>query len=74
MCGIAGVFYKNNGLKRVPDAKVLQLLKHRGPDFQAHKSNNSCTLYHARLSIIDTSAASNQPFAGIFSVELLTLN
>ena len=74
MCGIAGVFYKNNGLKRVPDAKVLQLLKHRGPDFQAHKSNNSCTLYHARLSIIDTSAASNQPFCDEQMEHLLAFN
>lgn len=74
MCGIAGVFYKNGGTVKAPDAKVLQLLRHRGPDFQAHESKDNCTLYHARLSIIDTSTASNQPFCDEAKEHLLAFN
>ncbi|MCC6370055.1 MAG: asparagine synthase (glutamine-hydrolyzing) [Bacteroidia bacterium] len=64
MCGIAGIFYKKGPVPAdVPHQKVLQLLKHRGPDFQSFKAFDNCVLYHARLEIIDTTEASNQPFA-----------
>lgn len=42
--------------------KTLSALQHRGPDYQNHFSFDKCTLFHARLSILDLSAASHQPF------------
>lgn len=65
MCGIGGIFYfDSNDQKKFNDHKrVLEKLKHRGPDFQNFYNSPSCTLYHARLSILDVSAASNQPFS-----------
>lgn len=64
MCGIAGIYsfsdklvLNNNEIKNVIDA-----LKHRGPDFQNYYSFNKCTLFHARLSILDLSSNSHQPF------------
>lgn len=64
MCGIAGIYFlKNTG---VPDSskikKVTEALKHRGPDYQSYHSFKNCTLFHARLSILDLSANSHQPF------------
>ncbi len=64
MCGIAGIYFlKNTG---TPDPsqnkKVTEALKHRGPDFQSHHSFKNCSLFHARLSILDLSTDSNQPF------------
>ncbi|MGH3427450.1 MAG: hypothetical protein ACRDQZ_07765, partial [Mycobacteriales bacterium] len=68
MCGIVGTF----GV----DEKVVKLgvraLLHRGPDAQAVKTWGDVTLGHTRLSIIDTSSASNQPFA--FGNVLLSYN
>lgn len=64
MCGIAGIFYFKKGLtnKFSDHNNMLELLRHRGPDAQTFKDFNKATLYHARLSIVDTSPASNQPF------------
>src|SRR5688572_21340322 len=61
MCGIAGHYSFGHG-KTTADDKVIAGLKHRGPDNQAHKNFGSCTLFHTRLSIIDLSAESDQPF------------
>ncbi|MGZ3901251.1 MAG: asparagine synthase (glutamine-hydrolyzing) [Bacteroidia bacterium] len=64
MCGIAGTYYLNTtaSSKFKDHSKILQLLKHRGPDHQAYHEFKNCTFYHSRLSIIDTSSCSNQPF------------
>lgn len=64
MCGIAGTYFFNKSLNLDSDtkSKVLAALMHRGPDFQNHYSFTDCTLFHARLSILDLSPASNQPF------------
>jgi len=50
MCGIAGVFYKQS-----PDEveRMLQTLRHRGPDGQGLKNLPGCTLGHTRLAILD---------------------
>lgn len=60
MCGI-------NGLVGFPNQKnfiscMNEALKHRGPDAQGEWSDNHVSLGHCRLSIIDLSAAANQPF------------
>jgi asparagine synthase (glutamine-hydrolysing) len=41
---------------------MLATMAHRGPDATAVLQKNHCTLGHNRLSIIDVSEASNQPF------------
>jgi asparagine synthase (glutamine-hydrolysing) len=64
MCGIAGIYYFNTEIKQKfsNHQKILQLLYHRGPDNQSFHSFNNCTLYHSRLSIVDVTVNSNQPF------------
>lgn len=44
-------------------AKAVNCLSKRGPDFQKIQSFPNAILGHARLSIIDTSAAGNQPMS-----------
>lgn len=66
MCGIAGSYhFKNfNPLSSIPeDETKLALLRtsHRGPDFTSVKTSGGCILGHNRLSILDLSAAANQP-------------
>lgn len=53
MCGIIGTnfdFFYNNSLY------------HRGPDFKESYCDESVSLFHNRLSIIDLSTKANQPF------------
>lgn len=63
MCGVAGFFgrYEKESL-----AKMLQRIRHRGPDGTGthfiQKSNFNMGLCHARLSILDLSDAGHQPF------------
>ena len=62
MCGIAG------WLGNLPDGenhagRMVQALRHRGPDAQGIKSWPEATLVHTRLSIIDLSPAGAQPMA-----------
>lgn len=67
MCGIAGYI----GTDVVPEPRVaacLERLRHRGPDRQAARrfatpDGRHAVLLHARLSIIDLDARSDQPFA-----------
>lgn len=64
MCGIAGIYFLKDTGAPAPtqNKKVIEALQHRGPDFQNHYSFKNCTLFHARLSILDLSPNSNQPF------------
>ena len=62
MCGIAGFIspnYNQEHLRRITSA-----IKHRGPDAEGFffDEANQIGLGHRRLSIIDLSAAANQPF------------
>ena len=65
MCGIAGFFDLNNAAPRLDTESVvtrqIATLHHRGPDAQATFAGPGVGLAHARLSIIDLSAAANQP-------------
>ena len=75
MCGIAGVYYFNKeetGHQVLPD--VLKSLRHRGPDYQNAVQAGACQLYHSRLSIVDTSAGSHQPFSEEGSGRYLVYN
>lgn len=62
MCGIAGIYRLNKNISLQVNQKVLQLLQHRGPDTQQYAQFDETILYHSRLSIIDLSSYSNQPF------------
>ncbi|MBK7668667.1 MAG: hypothetical protein IPJ32_15820 [Sphingobacteriaceae bacterium] len=76
MCGIAGIyFFKNSGAPPTTENnKVTEALKHRGPDFQSHHAFKNCTLFHARLSILDLSPNSNQPFLDSAQEKALVFN
>jgi asparagine synthase (glutamine-hydrolysing) len=63
MCGINGIF----GLENLEDPNstiqaMNDCLAHRGPDAEGIYTDDWVALGHRRLSIIDTSAAGNQPF------------
>jgi asparagine synthase (glutamine-hydrolysing) len=57
MCGIFGFI----GVDKFDSAKVLESIKHRGPDNQNHFQNEKIYLGHTRLSIQDLSEYGNQP-------------
>src|SRR4051794_23875033 len=63
MCGIAGVLYADPA--RPPGQEVLKAMgdaiAHRGPDAEGFLAEPGVGLVHRRLSIIDLSAAANQP-------------
>lgn len=73
MCGIAGVFaFNDEGKKKINciDASI-QTLNKRGPDNKDIYQTNDFALAHARLAIIDTSNAANQPFkdeSGVYTI------
>ncbi|MGH8773945.1 MAG: asparagine synthase (glutamine-hydrolyzing) [Jiangellaceae bacterium] len=64
MCGVAGAFRQPDGARLV--RTMADRIGHRGPDadgLQDMSPNASLQLAHRRLSIIDLSAAADQPFA-----------
>ena len=64
MCGIAGAFQQPEG--KLLASTMIERLAHRGPDAQGvhevQTPRSSVALGHSRLSIIDLSAAADQPF------------
>ena len=67
MCGIAGALVTNSS-KVNPDliplvSRMVATIHHRGPDDSGVFGENGVALGHARLSIIDLSAAGHQPMA-----------
>src|ERR1700757_712139 len=64
MCGIAAIIgFTDKGRERFNRiVQCASLLKHRGPDNQKYIIEADFAMAHARLSIIDLSEASNQPF------------
>ena len=64
MCGITGIFTHTENAENYKEAisKAVSALHHRGPDTNGIFSHQFAALGHTRLSIIDTSAASAQPF------------
>ncbi len=63
MCGIAGT--ATHGPSAALGSSTLDALSHRGPDAQSSQSwsseRSSWELAHSRLSIVDLSAAGEQP-------------
>lgn len=64
MCGIVGIKALTDQGKSSFTfmTEAVQRLNKRGPDFQSKVDFEDVSLGHARLSIIDTSNAANQPF------------
>ncbi len=62
MCGISGIFeFAQQADFTLPVKAMNAALAHRGPDNDGIFSDAGITLGHRRLSIIDLSAAGNQP-------------
>lgn len=64
MCGIAGKLVSwggNLGLTVEKRTHALNSIRHRGPDMQGEYEDGCVWFGHVRLSIIDLSAAANQP-------------
>ncbi len=67
MCGIAGFIQLTDKLPRetalVRLNRMVDVIRHRGPDDRGAWSDGTCGLGHARLSIIDISPAGHQPMS-----------
>lgn len=75
MCGIAGITGGTEQIRRAGDEHVLRILRRRGPDSSNVLSTTTgTTLFHARLSIIDTSSHSSQPFSYVENNDALVFN
>jgi asparagine synthase (glutamine-hydrolysing) len=62
MCGICGIINFNGALvQETHIRKMMQLMKHRGPDDEGVFIENNVGLGFVRLSIIDLSQAGHQP-------------
>ena len=60
MCGVLAYF--GDKIQKKEFRFALDLMKHRGPDFTGVGCYENVMLGHNRLSIIDLSTSSNQPF------------
>jgi asparagine synthase (glutamine-hydrolysing) len=59
MCGIAGIVATEDSRQAVN--RMIEALKHRGPDDWGVWSDHDCTLGHRRLAILDLSQAGRNP-------------
>lgn len=59
MCGITGFNFEDPGLLK----KMMDSLKHRGPDDSGFYTDKGISLGHRRLSIIDLSRRARQPLS-----------
>ena len=63
MCGIFGLLTNSSKIDQNKFRKSAMLMKHRGPDAYGQWGiPEKIELAHLRLSIIDLSQKSNQPF------------
>lgn len=63
MCGIVGVIQRSESVEKKDLEKMMNLLRHRGPDDDGLFIDKNVGLGHVRLSIQDLSTAGRQPFA-----------
>lgn len=64
MCGICGIFNRNNNRVNMEDLKRMSDIQaHRGPDDSGYYSDSSIGMGHKRLSIIDLSPSGHQPMS-----------
>ncbi|MCQ2608484.1 MAG: asparagine synthase (glutamine-hydrolyzing) [Bacteroidales bacterium] len=64
MCGISGIYSFSKSAEQYISfvEKSIATLRKRGPEVQLVQCKGNAVLGHARLAILDTSAAGNQPF------------
>jgi asparagine synthase (glutamine-hydrolysing) len=62
MCGIAGILNKQGSASHEQIKRMTDAMCHRGPDAEGFYVDGPLAFGHRRLSIIDLSAAANQPF------------
>ncbi len=76
MCGISGFYSNSNFSTNQIIRKMNNIISHRGPDFSGIWQDDTVgiALGHQRLSIIDTSAAGNQPMQSNSGQLILTYN
>jgi asparagine synthase (glutamine-hydrolysing) len=78
MCGVAGfVLSQSAGSHTQLEARLwamIATLRHRGPDDERVWSDGRAGLAHARLSIIDLSAAGHQPMASADATVWISYN
>ncbi len=74
MCGIAGLYYFSEKNSLLNSTAITEALKHRGPDYQNNFKFKNCVLFHARLSVLDLSTKSNQPFLNENNTKALCYN
>lgn len=60
MCGIAGS--AGQRLHQAPITRMINVMRHRGPDAEGYYRTGDAQLGHCRLSINDLSEEANQPF------------
>lgn len=72
MCGIAGIIDKRAKIsfrkREILVTQMLKLMDHRGGDANGVQSQNSVTMGHTRLSIVDTTSQANQPYLNKTSI------
>lgn len=61
MCGIAGLYTQHTNFTYADLLSVTQCLSHRGPNAEGFYTDGTAFLGHRRLSVLDLSAAANQP-------------
>jgi len=75
MCGINAIFSFTREGDFSPAVKAMNdCLAHRGPDNEGIYSQPGIALGHRRLSIIDLSAAGNQPMRSPFANQVIVFN
>jgi len=64
MCGICGIInFNKQPVCETPIRKMMQIMKHRGPDDEGVFMDKNVGLGFVRLSIIDLSKSGNQPMS-----------
>jgi asparagine synthase (glutamine-hydrolysing) len=75
MCGIAGIInYSGEPVTLSLLQAMTDVIRHRGPDGQGHKTNAGVGLGHVRLSILDLTNAGRQPMANAAQDIWITYN
>ena len=76
MCGIAGIISKNTDLDDTRVQRMLDAIRHRGPDDQGlwRCSSKKAVLGHCRLSILDLSSSGHQPIISSDGNTILVFN
>ncbi len=74
MCGIAGIINFSKEIDENLMFRMLDIQKHRGPDYKGFYNGGKIFLGHNRLSIIDLSEKANQPFKDYSNRYIIVFN